>query len=134
MMIDALYNYRQGDIHAAEFFIIHAEFQCCDFSGKMRGAGICFKGSVVGRCAFGIVNCGIKANRTIFRIGFTPVSTRAFGDTEIEPFKSVEWQAKALTGKVMITYEASKGMKSKAIVEKYHVTKKSADYRVKQDK
>ena len=26
MMIDALYNYRQGDIHAAEFFIIHAEF------------------------------------------------------------------------------------------------------------
>ena len=134
MMIDALYNYRQGDIHAAEFFIIHAEFQCCDFSGKMRGAVICFKGSVVGRCAFGIVNCGIKANRTIFRIGFTPVSTRAFGDTEIEPFKSVEWQAKALTGKVMIPYEASKGMTSKAIVEKYHVTKKSADYRVKQDK
>ncbi|MCI6560868.1 MAG: hypothetical protein MR434_05615 [Ruminococcus sp.] len=134
MMIDALYNYRQGDIHAAEFFIIHAEFQCCDFSGKMRGAVICFKGSVVGRCAFGIVNCGIKANRTIFRIGFTPVSTRAFGDTEIEPFRSVEWQAKALTGKVMIPYEASKGMTSKAIVEKYHVTKKSADYRVKQDK
>ena len=133
-MIDALYNYRQGDIHAAEFFIIHAEFQCCDFSGKMRGAVICFKGSVVGRCAFGIVNCGIKANRTIFRIGFTPVSTRAFGDTEIEPFRSVEWQAKALTGKVMIPYEASKGMTSKAIVEKYHVTKKSADYRVKQDK
>lgn len=70
----------------------------------------------------------------LFWIGFTPVSTRAFGDTEIEPFRSVEWQAKAFTGEVMIPYEASKGMTSKAIVEKYHVTKKSADYRVKQDK
>ena len=70
----------------------------------------------------------------LFWIGFTPISARAFGDTEIEPFRSVEWQAKALTGEVMIPYEASKGMTSKAIVEKYHVTKKSADYRVKQDK
>ena len=134
MMIDALYNYRQGDIHAAEFFIIHAEFQCCDFSGKMRGAVICFKGSVVGRCAFGIVNCGIKANRTIFGIGFTPVSTRAFGDTEIEPFKSVEWQAKALCGELTIPYEATIGMNVQAIMEKYPVTEASAKYRVTQDK
>ncbi len=36
----------------------------------------------------------------LFWIGFTPVSTRAFGDDEIEPFRSVEWQAKALTGEV----------------------------------
>ena len=35
---------------------------------------------------------------------------------------------------VMIPYDASKGMTSKAIVEKYHVTKQSADYRVKQDR
>lgn len=70
----------------------------------------------------------------LFWIGFTPVSTRAFRDTEIEPFRSVEWQAKALTGEVMIPYEASKEMTSKAIVEKYHVTKQSADYRVRQDK
>ena len=27
----------------------------------------------------------------LFWIGFTPVSTRAFGDDEIEPFRSVEW-------------------------------------------
>ena len=124
MMIDALYNYRQGDIHAAEFFIIHAEFQCCDFSGKMRGAVICFKGSVVGRCAFGIVNCGIKANRTIFRIGFTPVSTRAFGDTEIEPFRSVEWQAKAYRGEIPCYQEIGRLQGKAGQVEKVrHFTK-----------
>jgi hypothetical protein len=70
----------------------------------------------------------------LFCIGFTPISTRAFGDMEIEPYRSVEWQAKALTGEVMIPYEASTGMKSKEIVAKYHVTKQSADYRVKQDR
>ena len=70
----------------------------------------------------------------LFWIGYTPVSTRAFGDTDIEPYRSVEWQAKALTGEVMIPYEATIGMKAKAIVEKYHVTEASAKYRVKQDK
>ncbi len=70
----------------------------------------------------------------LFCIGFTPVSARAFGDTDIEPFRSVEWQAKALTGEVMIPFDASKGMTSNEIVEKYHVTKQSADYRVKQDR
>lgn len=70
----------------------------------------------------------------LFWIGFTPVSTRAFGDTEIKPYQSVEWQAKALTGEVMIPYGASKGLTSKEIVEKYHVTKQSAKYRVQQDK
>lgn len=70
----------------------------------------------------------------LFCIGFTPVSARAFGDTDIEPFRSVEWQAKALTGEVMIPFDASKGMTSNEIAEKYHVTKQSADYRVKQDR
>jgi hypothetical protein len=92
--------------------------------------GACYDDNYVLLCFI----CHEICHVLLFWIGFTPVSTRAFGDTEIEPFRSVEWQAKALTGEVMIPYEASKGMTSKAIVEKYHVTKKSADYRVKQDK
>ncbi len=92
--------------------------------------GACYEGN----CAFLCFICHEICHVLLFWLGFTPVSTRAFGDTEIEPFRSVEWQAKALTGEIMIPYEASKGMTSKAIMEKYRVTKKSADYRVKQDR
>lgn len=83
--------------------------------------------------AFSCFICHEICHVFLFWIGYTPVSTHAFKDSEIKPYRSVEWQAKALTGEVMIPYEASKGMTAKAIVEKYHVTKKSADYRLKQD-
>lgn len=42
--------------------------------------------------------------------------------------------AKALCGEVTIPYDATKGMKAKEIVTKYHVTEASAKYRRKQDK
>lgn len=70
----------------------------------------------------------------MFYLGYMPISNRAVKDTnKIPPYKSVEWQAKALCGEVTIPYEATIGMTFEEIAEKYHVTKESAKYRVKYD-
>ena len=66
----------------------------------------------------------------LFKIGYTPIVERSFGNNEIRPFESVEWQAKALCGEVMMPYEATKNMSLEEIVEKYHVSKGSAYYRI----
>ena len=71
----------------------------------------------------------------LFYLGYTPISTRMLSkDEKIPAYCSVEWQAKALCGELTIPYEATVGMKAKAIMEKYPVTEASAKYRVKQDK
>jgi hypothetical protein len=71
----------------------------------------------------------------LFYIGFTPVSNRTIKEIgEIPPYRSIEWQAKALCGEVQIPYEATIGLKTKAIMEKYTVTEASAKYRIKLDK
>ena len=62
----------------------------------------------------------------LFKIGFTPVVERSFGNNEIPPCKSVEWQAKALCGEVMMPYDATAKMSSRDIVTVYHVSKASA--------
>ncbi len=69
----------------------------------------------------------------LFIIGYKPIYERCFGDRELRPFESVEWQAKALCGELMIPYEESKGLKKKEIVEKYHVSKEMAAYRRRLD-
>ena len=58
----------------------------------------------------------------LFKIGFTPIYARSFANNEIPPYKSVEWQAKALCAEVMIPFDESVGMMPKTIVEKYHVS------------
>lgn len=67
----------------------------------------------------------------LFKIGFTPIVERSFGNNEIRPFESVEWQAKALCGEVMMPYAATACMTCEEIMEKYHVSKSSALYRKK---
>lgn len=67
----------------------------------------------------------------LFKIGFTPVVERSFGNNEIPPCKSVEWQAKALCGEVMMPYYATAKMTCQEIITKYHVSKASANYRKK---
>ena len=52
----------------------------------------------------------------------------------ILPYRSVEWQAKALCREITIPYDATIGMKAKNIMAKYNVTKASAKYRFRQDK
>lgn len=59
----------------------------------------------------------------LFKIGFTPVFNRQFGNNEIAPYCSVEWQAKALCGEVMMPYEETRGMTESEIINTYGVSK-----------
>lgn len=69
----------------------------------------------------------------LFYLGFTPISTRTLDkNINIPAYRSVEWQAKALCGELTIPYEATANMNASEIVEKYHVSKQSAIYRVRQ--
>ena len=67
----------------------------------------------------------------LFNIGFTPVYERSFADKEIPAYCSVEWQAKALCAEVMIPYNESRGMGTKAITDYYHVSRAFAENRNK---
>lgn len=66
----------------------------------------------------------------LFYVGYKPVFERSFADNRIEPFRSVEWQAKALCGEVMIPYEESANMNEEEIMRKYKTSRSFAQYRV----
>ena len=66
-----------------------------------------------------------------YKIGYTPIMERSFNNNELPAYVSVEWQAKALCGEVMMPYEATKNMSTEEIVNKYGVSKSSAQYRKK---
>lgn len=66
----------------------------------------------------------------LFYIGFTPIFERSFANNKLPAYCSVEWQAKALCGEVMIPYDESKGMDVLAMVDKYHVSKAFAEHRI----
>ncbi|MCR4600121.1 MAG: ImmA/IrrE family metallo-endopeptidase [Clostridia bacterium] len=70
----------------------------------------------------------------LFEIGFTPLFARSFEENKIPAFRSVEWQAKALCGEVMIPYEESRNMGIQEICDKYNVSKAFAVMRKKQEK
>lgn len=70
----------------------------------------------------------------LFTIGFKPICTRSFGNDDLQKFRSVEWQAKALCGETMIPFEESAGMNVKEIMDTYHVSKAFAEVSVKQHK
>ena len=59
----------------------------------------------------------------LFMIGFTPIYTRSFAENELPAYCSVEWQAKALCGEVMIPFHESYGMNEEQIIKTYHVSK-----------
>ncbi len=67
----------------------------------------------------------------LYKVGFTPVYTRSFENNEIPAYCSVEWQTKALCGEVMMPYEATIGMDTYAIMERYGVSKGFAESRQK---
>ncbi|MGM9946504.1 hypothetical protein [Floccifex sp.] len=64
----------------------------------------------------------------LFEIGFKPIYERSFENNIIPAYKSVEWQAKALDGEVMIPYDECKNMPDYEIEEKYHVSKSFVKY------
>lgn len=115
-------------------------FACC-CPKPNGGFTILIKQSVYdGACydnnsAFLCFICHEICHIVLFYIGFTPISNMAIDkNNNIPAYRSVEWQAKALCGEVMIPYEATMGMKAKEIAKQYNVTKASAKYRVQQDK
>lgn len=67
----------------------------------------------------------------LYKIGYTPIIERSFDNNKIVPYRSVEWQTKALCGEVMMPYEATRYMSVKEIEEVYSVSKGFASYRKK---
>lgn len=70
----------------------------------------------------------------LFRVGFTPIYTRSFQNNKLPAYCSVEWQAKALCGEVMIPYEESSGLDRQQLVARYQVSDAFAQYRIKQER
>ena len=67
----------------------------------------------------------------LFKIGYTPIVERRYGDRQLKPYESVEWQAKALCGEVMMPYDETKGMSVYEIKAIYGVSDEQANYRLK---
>ena len=59
----------------------------------------------------------------LYKIGFTPIWERSFENNELPAFCSVEWQAKALCGEIMMPYEQTQNMPLPEIIEKYQVSR-----------
>ena len=67
-------------------------------------------------------------------LGFTPILDRSFNNNEIKPcYLSMEWQAKALTGEILVPYEETIGMSKKKIKYLCKVSDSLAEYRLQLD-
>ena len=62
-------------------------------------------------------------------LGFTPILDRAFKNKELKPFESMEWQAKALCGEIMMPYEETEGMTVRQIMNYCKVSAEAAQLR-----
>lgn len=67
----------------------------------------------------------------LFKIGYRPIYERSFRNNELRAYESVEWQAKALCGEVMMPFEATCGKSVNRIMSEYHVSKGFAQMRQK---
>lgn len=67
----------------------------------------------------------------LYRAGYTPILARNIDAKSIPAYKSVEWQAMAMTGEVMLPYEETKGLGLFELRRKYHVSKATAEYRLR---
>jgi hypothetical protein len=70
----------------------------------------------------------------LFKIGFTPIYERSFKSDELPPYCSVEWQAKALCGEVMIPYNESIDMSVNEICRNYHCSRAFAEVRYNRER
>ena len=67
----------------------------------------------------------------LYKLGFTPIFERSFPNNTIPPACSAEWQAKALCGEIMMSYEKTQNMTADEIVDKYKVSIQSAKIKLK---
>ena len=70
----------------------------------------------------------------LFMLGFLPHFDVAYGNKDLKPYESIEWQAKALAGEILIPYEATKEMDYKTIKKRCKVSRDAALNRVRLDK
>ncbi len=62
-------------------------------------------------------------------IGFTPILDCSFGNRDLKPFESMEWQAKALCGEILMPYKATENLSIEEIMRKCKVSNDSAKLR-----
>ena len=62
-------------------------------------------------------------------LGFTPILDRVYKNNELKPYESMEWQAKALCGEIMMPYEGTEGLSVKQIRHYCQVSRESAELR-----
>lgn len=92
-----------------------------------------YDGAARGNGAFRGFICHELCHIFLFDQGFIPVFERAFENNKIPAYRSVEWQAKALYGEVMIPYEESQGMSFNELVTRYGVSQAFATHRRRMD-
>lgn len=65
----------------------------------------------------------------LFTIGFKPYFDRTYRNNELNPYESIEWQAKALAGEILIPFFETKGLSESQIRRKCKVSKDAAHKR-----
>lgn len=70
-------------------------------------------------------------HRLLFHLGYTPITQRSFSNKSIPAYCSVEWQAKALCGELMVPHEAAKILSVAEICKRYQTSYDAADYQKK---
>lgn len=70
----------------------------------------------------------------LFQLGYTPDIDKVYKNSELKCYESIEWQAKALAGEVLIPYEATVGLTESEIMRKCKVSKEAAQKRISLDK
>ncbi len=89
------------------------------YSGAQKGIGAC-RGFIMHEI------CHVF----LYKMGFTPIHNRTLKNNSIPPYRSMEWQAKALCGEVMMPYEETIGLTENEIISKYKVSKGFAQKRL----
>lgn len=67
----------------------------------------------------------------LLSLGFSPLSSQGYPENVIPAYCSMEWQAKALSGEVMLPYEATIGMTAEEMINEYQVSRGFADTRLR---
>lgn len=70
----------------------------------------------------------------LFELGYLPQFNRVYKNNELKCYESVEWQAKALAGEILIPYETTIGMSERNIIKKCKVSEEAARKRISLDK
>lgn len=69
----------------------------------------------------------------LFMLGYTPHFDKVYKNFVLKDYESVEWQAKALAGEVLIPYENTIGLTEEEIMKKCKVSNDAAKKRVSLD-